>query len=167
MEMPDQVTKHEFRHWLDAIDTNLAAAQHFEYPEVVLDKVRRFEGEIIQLNWGAIVAAANADIPKNKKIDECSAKEKPGDFMGGSDPWKIDITSEWNFANKSRYLYTLLMTKLNTDLHGKTIGIEGRNGLELYRQIVHSDDQILENAKFLICVDLSDMLHKYGDKVKD
>ena len=45
-KLPDQVTKHEFRHWLYAIVTYFAATQHFEYPEVVLDKVMRFEGEI-------------------------------------------------------------------------------------------------------------------------
>ena len=60
-----------------------------------------------------------------------------------------------------------MLTKLNTDLHGKIIGIEGRNGLELYRQIVQSVDQIPENAKFLMGADLSSMVHKYGDKVKD
>ena len=49
-KLPDQVTKHEFCHWLDAIDTNLAAAQHIEYPEVVLDNVRRLEGEITLSN---------------------------------------------------------------------------------------------------------------------
>ena len=59
------------------------------------------------------------------------------------------------------------MFKLNTDLHGKTIGIEDRNGLELYRQILQSIDQIPDNAKFLMCADLSNMVHKYGDKIKD
>ena len=63
-------------------------------------------------------------------------RENPGDFTGGKDPRKIDIMSDLEFADKSRYLYTFLMTKLKTDLHGKTIRIEGRNGLELYRQIV-------------------------------
>ena len=80
--MPYQVTKHEFRQWLDAIDTYFSAAQHFEYPEVVLDNVRRFEGEITQLNWAGIMAAANTDVPRNKKIDEWVAKGKSGDFMG-------------------------------------------------------------------------------------
>ena len=140
-KLPDQVTKHEFCHWLDDIDTNLAAAQHFEHPEVVLDKVKRFESEISENHGASMMAAANADIPKNKKIDKWIAEEKsPGGFMGGADPWKIDITGDWDFAEKSRYLYTFLLTKLNKDLHGKTIGIEGRNGLELYRQIVQSVD---------------------------
>ena len=66
-KLPDQVTKHEFRHWLDATGIYFAAAQHFEYPEVVLDKVRRYEGEITQLNKAGIVAAANTDVPRNKE----------------------------------------------------------------------------------------------------
>ena len=69
-KLPDQVTKHEFRHWLDAVDTYLATAQNFEYPDVVLDKVRRSEGEVNQLNWADIVAMANTEVPRNKKIDE-------------------------------------------------------------------------------------------------
>ena len=130
--------------------------------------MRRFEGEITQLNWAGIMAAANTDVPKNKKIDECVAKGKSVDFMGvpGADPWKVDRTADWEFVDKSRYLYTFLLSKL-TDLHGETSGIEDRNGLELYRQIVQSIDQIPDNAKFLTSADLSNMVHKYDDKVKD
>ena len=69
-KLPGQVSKQEFRHWLDAVDTYLSAAQNFEFPEVVLDKVRRHESEVNQSNWAGIVAMANADIPRNKKIDE-------------------------------------------------------------------------------------------------
>ena len=107
-ELPDQGTKHEFRHWLDAIDTNLAAVQHCEYPEVVLDKMKLFEGEIISSNRGAIVSAANVDIPSNKKIDEQIAKGRAsGGFSDGeSDQWqrKTDITADWDFVDKSRHL---------------------------------------------------------------
>ena len=52
-------------------------------------------------------------------------------------------------------------------MHGKTIGIEGRNGFELYRQVVKAVDEILENAKFLMGADISNLVHKYGDKVED
>ena len=76
------MAKHEFRHWLDSLDTYLAAAQHFEYPEVVLDKVRRQESEVNQLNWAGTVAAANTDVPRKKKIDEWNANGKFGDFVG-------------------------------------------------------------------------------------
>ena len=50
----------------------------------------------------------------------------------------------------ARSMYTFLISKLNTELHGKTIGIEARNGLELYRQVVKAVDDIPENAKFLM-----------------
>ena len=62
---------------------------------------------------------------------------------------------------------TYLCNKLNTELHGKTLGIEGRNGLELYRQVAQAVDQIPENAKFLMGADLSGMVQKYGGKIKD
>ena len=68
-KLPDQVTKQEFRHWLDAVDTYLSAAQTFEYPEVVLDRVRRHPDEVNQSNWAAVMTSANAEVPSNKKID--------------------------------------------------------------------------------------------------
>ena len=76
----------------------------------------------------------------------------------GADPWKTDLTPDWEFVDKSRYLCTFLLSKWNNDLYGKTIGIEYRNGVELYRQIVQSIDQIPDNAKFLMGADLSDMV---------
>ena len=51
------------------------------------------------------------------------------------------------------------MSKLNTELHGNTLGIEGRNGFELYRQIVRAVDEIPENAKFLMGADFSNLVH--------
>ena len=68
-KLPDQVTKQEFRHWLDAVDTYLSAAQNFEFPEVVLDRVRRHPDEVNQSNWAALMTSANAEVPRNKKID--------------------------------------------------------------------------------------------------
>ena len=42
-KFPVGVSKLEFRHWIDTIDTNFDAAMGFKYPEVVLDKVKRSE----------------------------------------------------------------------------------------------------------------------------
>ena len=133
-KLPDQVTKQEFRHWLDAVDTYLSAAQKFEFPEVVLDKVRRHTDEVNQSNWAALMASASADVPRNKQIEEWASSGRQGDFLGvpGADPWLTDLAPDWEFVATSRYLYTFLGNKINTDLHGKTIGIENRNGLELY-----------------------------------
>ena len=51
-------------------------------------------------------------------------------------------------------MYTFLLSKLNTELRGKTFGIEGRNGFGLYRQVVRAIDEIPENAKFLMGADI-------------
>ena len=78
------------------------------------------------------------ELPENKKIDVDIVKGRdraPEGFSGGADPWykKKDILKDWDFGEKSRFLYAFLLSKLNSELHGKTFGIEGRNGFELYR----------------------------------
>ena len=45
--------------------------------------------------------------------------------------------------------------------------VEGRTGFELYRQVDKAVDEIPENARFLTGADISDLVHKYGDKVKN
>ena len=132
-KLPEHVSKEQFRHWVDTIDTNLGAAHGFKYPEIVLDKVKRSEVDVNEGNWELIIAMVNIDIPANKLIDVELAKGKarsPEGFSGGADPWqeKQDILGDWNFEEKSRFLYTFLLIKLNTELHGKTLGIEGKMG---------------------------------------
>ena len=166
------MSKQEFRHWVDTIDTNLDAAHGFKYLEIVLDKVQRSEVEVNEGNWKVIIAMANIKIPANKLIDVDIAAGKargPDGFSGGAGPWqqKHDILDDCIFEEKSHVLYTFLLSKLNTELHGKTLEIEGRNGFELYRQIVPAVDGIPENAKFLMGADISNLVHKFGDKVKD
>jgi hypothetical protein len=52
------------------------------------------------------LANANAEFPRNKKIDEWTLSGKSGDFMDvlGADPWKVDLSPEWDFVSTSRYL---------------------------------------------------------------
>ena len=90
--------------------------------------------------------------------------------VGLPDPWvseKQDVLSDWEFEEKSRFLGNFLLNKLNVNLYSKTLGIEGRNGFELYRQVVRSVDEIPENAKFLMGAEIANLVHKFGDKVKD
>ena len=154
-KLPVGVTKLEFRHWIDTIDTNFDAAMGFKYPEIVLDKVKRSEVPITESNWKIILAMANENIPSNKAIDKEieERKSKGGEgFSGGPDPWtsKMDIGDHWQFEEKSRFLWNFLLGRLNADLYSKTLSIEGRNGFELYRQVVRAVDEIPENAKFLM-----------------
>ena len=96
-------------------------------------------------NWGEIIDQANEELKKeNKKKGAADGLLDHGD---GFDAWAIDLGPEWQFAEKTRFMYKFLISNLSTKLHGKTIGIEARNGLELYRQVVQAVDDIPENAK--------------------
>ena len=166
------MSKQEFRHWIDTIDTNLNAAHNFKFPEMVLDKVKRSEVEVNESNWKNIIEMVNKELPENRMIEVDIAKGKDRGqvgFPGGPDPWykKKDLLNDCVFDKKSRFLYTFLLSRLNTELHGKTLGIEGRNGFKLHGQVVRAVDEIPDNAKFLMCADISNLVHKFGDKVKD
>ena len=69
--------------------------------------------------------------------------------MGHMCPNLIDPAS-WEFTEKTRWLCTYFLGKLNTELHGKKIGIEGKNGLEMYRQPCNIIDAVPENYKFYL-----------------
>ena len=58
-----------------------------------------------------------------------------------------------------------MLAKVNTDLYGKSIGIENKNGFELYRLIVKAADDIPENAKFVLGAELTELVSKYKAKI--
>ena len=66
-KLQDGVSKPDFRHWLDTIDSNLDAVHHFQYPEIVLDKLRRFDKDVTAANWRDIIDQANEDLKKESK----------------------------------------------------------------------------------------------------
>ena len=161
-KLPDKVDRDEFRHWKDTVDANLEAVHKFPYPDLVLEQVRRQKTEVNAASWPSIMAKVKAKIPHNIALDEARANSRPPPSppgMGysggiGMDAWAsaayIDIGAQWDFTTSGRFLWTYLLGKLNTDLHGKSVGIEDRNGLELYRLVVKSIDDIPENAKFML-----------------
>ena len=57
-------------------------------------------------------------------------------------------------------MWTYFLPKLNTDLYGRSVGIEQRNGIELYRIIVKAIDELPENAMFLMGAEMSQMVDK-------
>lgn len=59
------------------------------------------------------------------------------------------------------------MGQSNTDLHNRTIGIERKNGFDLYRQVCQFVDPIAENAKFHMLTDLNNLTKMYGNRVID
>ena len=123
-KLPTGVSKPDFRHWADTIDVNLEEIHKWDRPDQVLDKVRRMKTEVTE------------DMLKQaiKEIDDVR-----GDGL------MID-SSKWYFEEKTRFLFNFLVNKLNTELHEKTIGIEKKNGFELYRLVYNSVDALPENA---------------------
>ena len=47
-------------------------------------------------------------------------------------------------------MFTYLLWMLNTDLHTKTVSVENKNGLEVYRQICNIVGAVPENYKFFL-----------------
>ena len=144
-KLPESVSKPDFRHWCDTVCANLEAVHKLVFPDVVFDKLRRQEVEITQESWQVVIAQAEEELVR----------------MGEQ---SSDLAASWGFAEKGRFLWTYLLSKLNTELHGKSISIAGRNGFELFRQVVRAVDDIPDNAKCLTGAELSDMVKKYGDK---
>ena len=77
----------------------------------------------------------------------------------------IDST-KWNFVEKTRWLHTYLINKLNTDLHSKIASVEGKNGFEVYRQICNIVDAVPANYKFFLDSQFTAMPQVYAEKIK-
>ena len=58
------------------------------------------------------------------------------------------------------------MSELNTDLDTKTVSVEGKNGLEVYRQICNIIDAAPENYKFFLDSQFTALPQVYGEKIK-
>ena len=128
----ESVSKPDFRHWLEIVDTNLEAVHNFRYPEIILDKVKRFKEEITVTNSPTIIKQANEEVAKIRAAAAAGSFASPDGFRGGADPWPAtDLGADWLFDDKSRFMYNLLIGKLNTDLHALSIGVGSRNGFEL------------------------------------
>ena len=127
-KLADKVEKTDFRHWLDAIDVQLEAVHQFKYPELILKRVRMCEEEITDDVHNEIRELVNKDLPREVVVN----------------------AMDWDFEEKTRFMFTYLLGKLNTELHGKSIGVKSRNGLELYRIVNQSVDALPLNAKFYL-----------------
>ena len=49
---------------------------------------------------------------------------------------------ECSFSEKSKFLYAFLINQLKIDLHDRLIGIEGKNGYDVYRQVAQILDSV-------------------------
>ena len=89
----DNVSKADFRHWLDTVDAHLESIHMLQYPDRILEKVRRQETEITQESLSKIIDMVN---------DE--NRVKTGDDIGDD----IIDKKNWDFAESrasSIYIY--------------------------------------------------------------
>ena len=55
---------------------------------------------------------------------------------------------DWDFEEKTRFMFTYLLGNINTELHGKSVSVNNRYGPELYRPVNQSVDALPTNTKF-------------------
>ena len=151
-KLADNVNKFDFRHWLDAIDTQLDVVHGLVFPEILLKKIRRTEVPIDSDVFKICVDQANAEI---QTID-------------GVDFETAEINEDnWGYNKQSRFFHSYLLGKLNTDLHSKTLGVPAKNGFELYRLICNLVDAVPENASFIMGAELMGLVKMHADKIKN
>ena len=92
---------------------------------------------------------------RNEHIERTGSP--PG--ISNADPWHQMPRAEggdlinpdsWDFDEKSRWMFTYLIAKLNTELHAKTSSVENKSGLEVYRQMCNIVDAVPKNHKFFL-----------------
>ena len=77
-------------------------------------------------------------------------------------------SSDWgDFEMRSRFVYSCLLGKINTDMHEKGARISNQNGYKLYRNIYNSVDAIPANAEFTYDQALMQLVPMYAGKVEN
>ena len=113
------------------------------YPDLVLEKIKRMTTEVTPALLRKVIDEINFEHKVKMKNDKIVAEGgvPPAPGLPGSDPWAdgglpgADLVDPfiWEFVDKSRWMYTYLLSKLNAELQSKTLGVENKNGLEVYR----------------------------------
>ena len=146
--MPEELSKRDLRHWIDAVSTQLEMVHKWKHADLVLDRVKRSKVEITRDVLTSCVAEA---------IDEAASMEG----------YEVLEDADYVFADKSKFLHAYLVGKLNTDLHERTVGITGKNGFETYRQVCQISDAVPENADFFMNAELQNLVSRHVSKVTD
>ena len=67
--------------------------------------------------------------------------------MGISPDPSLSEEVDYPFYQRKTFLGAYLISKLNTSLHDRTVGVENHNGFEIYRQICQMIDAVPEKAE--------------------
>ena len=122
-----------------------------------MNEIRRSNLEITESAFEECIGTAN-----NKITASLTSMGIPYSSLNN-----VNTYSDYVFLDKTTFLNSYLICKLNSDLHGKTFGLENKNGFELYRQICQFVDAVPENAAFHMNNDLGALTKLHGNKVVD
>ena len=86
--MPENVSKVQYRHWMNAIDIQLGAIHGWKCPDFILNRVKRSPDEVTAKVFERCLAEAATDISRDDGIDTLAA-----------------TPSEYLFADKTKFLY--------------------------------------------------------------
>ena len=146
-KLPEELNKIQFRHWNDAVETQLEMVHGYSHASYVLNRVRRSAVPIDKQSFKICFNQAEQDLKEAAKELKVDGGSEEGEF----DPWLNDehasSIDQYDFSQRTLFLNAYLIGKLNTDLHDKTISVEHQNDFELYRQVCQIVDALLENAK--------------------
>ena len=67
-ELPEDVTKVQYRHWSNAVDIQLEAVQGWSCLEYILDRVKRYPDPMTEETFGRCLAEASVDMSSDSDI---------------------------------------------------------------------------------------------------
>ena len=141
--LPDDLGKSSFRHWVDAVDPQLEAVHGFQHASFVMNEICRSDAEITAVQFTTCIQKTNV---KTGHSLEAMGVQGP-ELNGVTDNTHGEFCDD-KFLEMTTFLNSYLICKLNTDLHTETFGLGHRNGFELYRLVCQLVDAIPENAAF-------------------
>ena len=132
-------------------------------------RIKRLPSEVTGELLSQVITKINDERREKKRKEHIDKTGAPPGISG--DLWhrlgKADINPDsWDFGEKSKWMFTYLMSRLNTDLHTKTVSVENNHGLEVYCQICNILDAVPENLKFFLDSQFTALPQVYGEKIK-
>ena len=73
----DNVAKLDFRHWLDTVDIQLEAIHGFQFPDLVLEKIKRLPNVVTKESLHQIIIGINDDHREKKRKEHIEKTGSP------------------------------------------------------------------------------------------
>ena len=152
-KLPEELEKSSFRHRVVAVDMQLKMVHDFKHASFVLGQVRRSKVAIDKPVFEIMLSTASVEIQKSQ-------------FEMGITP-ESAVTEEFQYPlhRRTTFFNADLIGKLHTSLHDNTLGVEHRNGFEIYWRIYPMTDAVPKHVEFHMTNELATSSKRFGGKV--